>query len=94
MTREEKIALLDELLKIEERNDIGTLTSKERAEFQEWVRVDFEKIRSDIDDAISEKAFTVFDYDHGINRDAIELNDINKILDSHLGSVEHGENSN
>ena len=29
-----------------------------------------------------------------INRDVIELNDINKILDSHLGGVEHGENSN
>ena len=38
MTRQEKIDLLEELLKIEEDNDIGNLTRTERAEFQEWVR--------------------------------------------------------
>lgn len=37
MTRQEKIDLLGELLKIEEKNDIGNLTRAERAEFQEWV---------------------------------------------------------
>ena len=38
MTRQEKINLVEELLKIEEKNDIGNLTRAERAEFQEWVR--------------------------------------------------------
>lgn len=38
MTRQEKIDLLEELLKIEEDNDIGNLTRTERAEFQEWMR--------------------------------------------------------
>jgi hypothetical protein len=39
MTRQEKLNLLEELLKIEEKNDIGNLTRAERAEFQEWVRI-------------------------------------------------------
>lgn len=38
MTRQEKIDLLEELLKIEEKNDIGNLTRADRREFQEWVR--------------------------------------------------------
>ena len=38
MTRQEKINLVEELLKLEEKNDIGNLTRAERAEFQEWVR--------------------------------------------------------
>lgn len=37
MTREEKVNLLNELLEIEEKNDIGNLTSKDRSEFQQWV---------------------------------------------------------
>lgn len=38
MTRQEKISLVEELLKLEEKNDIGNLTRAERAEFQQWVR--------------------------------------------------------
>ena len=37
MTREEKIELLNRLLEIEEKNDIGNLTSMNRREFQQWV---------------------------------------------------------
>lgn len=37
MTREEKVNLLNELLEIEEKNDIGNLTSTDRREFQQWV---------------------------------------------------------
>jgi hypothetical protein len=38
MTTDEKTRLLDELLEIEEKNDIGNLTRSERAEFQMWVK--------------------------------------------------------
>lgn len=38
MTREEKINLLNKLLEIEEKNDIGNLTRAERGEFQQWVK--------------------------------------------------------
>jgi hypothetical protein len=37
MTREEKIELLNRLLEVEEKNDIGNLTRAERREFQQWV---------------------------------------------------------
>lgn len=37
MTREERINLLNKLLEIEEKNDIGNLTMAERGEFQQWV---------------------------------------------------------
>lgn len=37
MTREEKINLLNKLLEIEEKNDIGNLTRAERGEFQQWI---------------------------------------------------------
>lgn len=37
MTREEKVNLLNVLLEIEEKNDIGNLTSTDRREFQQWV---------------------------------------------------------
>ena len=37
LTEEEKVNLLKELLEIEEKNDIGNLTSKARREFQQWV---------------------------------------------------------
>ena len=54
MTREEKVNLLNELLEIEEKNDIGNLTSTDRREFQQWVE-DLEqepvldKIRAEIE---------------------------------------------
>lgn len=38
MTKAEKIELLDKLLEIEEKNDIGNLTRAERGEFQRWVK--------------------------------------------------------
>lgn len=38
MTRKEKIELLNRLLEIEEKNDIGNLTRAERGEFQQWVK--------------------------------------------------------
>ena len=38
MTREEKLELLNRLLEIEEKNDIGNLTRTDRREFQEWAR--------------------------------------------------------
>ena len=38
MTREEKECLLNELIEIEEKNDIGNLTRSERAEFQLWIK--------------------------------------------------------
>lgn len=37
MTRQKKVTLLNELLEIEEKNDIGNLTSTDRREFQQWV---------------------------------------------------------
>ncbi len=37
MTRQEKVNLLNELMGIEEKNDIGNLTSTDRQEFQQWV---------------------------------------------------------
>ncbi len=37
MTRQKKVNLLNELLEIEEKNDIGNLTSTDRREFQQWV---------------------------------------------------------
>ncbi len=37
-TTEEKMELLNELLKLEETNDIGNLTRSDRAEFQMWVK--------------------------------------------------------
>ena len=37
MTREEKVNLLNTLLEIEEKNDIGNLTRTDRREFQQWV---------------------------------------------------------
>ena len=37
MTREEKIELLNKLLEIEGKNDIGNLTRAERGEFQQWI---------------------------------------------------------
>lgn len=37
MTREDKIELLNTLLKIEEQNDVGNLTRAERREFQSWI---------------------------------------------------------
>lgn len=39
MTREEKLKLLNRLLEIEEKNDIGNLTTTERREFQQWFEV-------------------------------------------------------
>lgn len=56
MTRQEKVDLLNELLEIEEKNDIGNLTSTNRREFQQWVE-DLEqepilnKISAEIDKA-------------------------------------------
>ncbi len=38
MTRIEKMELLNKLLELEEKNDIGNLTSSDRAEFQMWVK--------------------------------------------------------
>ena len=38
MTREEKKCLLNKLIEIEEKNDIGNLTRSERAEFQLWIK--------------------------------------------------------
>ena len=37
MTREEMKNLLNKLIEIEEKNDIGNLTRSERAEFQLWI---------------------------------------------------------
>lgn len=37
MTREEKINLLNKLLEIEEKLDIGNLTRAEKGEFRQWV---------------------------------------------------------
>lgn len=37
MTKKEKIDLLNELVELEERNDIGSLLRSERREFQYWV---------------------------------------------------------
>lgn len=53
MTREEKIELLNRLLEIEEKNDIGNLTSTDRREFQQWVEEleqepSLDKIRAEI----------------------------------------------
>ena len=58
MTREEKINLLNKLLEIEEKNDIGNLTRAERGEFQQWVNKSLEqefvlnKIRAEIENLI------------------------------------------
>ncbi len=54
MTREEKIELLNKLLEIEEKNDIGNLTRAERGEFQQWVEAleqepVLDKIRAEIE---------------------------------------------
>lgn len=38
MTRIEKMKLFNELLELEEKNDIGNLTSSDRAEFQMWIK--------------------------------------------------------
>ncbi len=38
MTRIEKMELLNELLELEEKNDIGNLTRSDRAEFQMWIK--------------------------------------------------------
>ena len=60
MTREEKVNLLNTLLEIEEKNDIGNLTRAERGEFQQWVNKFLEqepvldKIRAEIDNALSD----------------------------------------
>ena len=43
MTKEQKEELLRELIKIEEKNNIGNLTSRERGEFQMWVEELIEK---------------------------------------------------
>lgn len=43
MTKEKALLLLEELLEIEEKNDIGNLTRKDRAEFQEIIRGAFEE---------------------------------------------------
>ena len=43
MTIEEKINLLNKLLEIEEKNDIGDLTRAERGEFQQWVNKSLEQ---------------------------------------------------
>lgn len=55
MTKEEKIELLNILLEIEEKNDIGNLTSTDRREFQQWAEEleqepILDKIREEIDD--------------------------------------------
>ena len=57
MTREEKVNLLNELLEIEEKNDIGNLTSMDRREFQQWVEGlehNLDKIKEEIEQLPSE----------------------------------------
>lgn len=54
MTREEKIELLNKLLEIEEKNDIGNLTRAERGEFQQWIND--AKEQEPCEDAISRQA--------------------------------------
>lgn len=55
MTREEKSNLLNELLEIEEKNDIGNLTRAERREFQQWVEdLEQEPILDKIDEIITD----------------------------------------
>lgn len=90
MTREEKIALLDELLKIEERNDIGNLTSKERAEFQEWVRVDatIETIKREIEEL--EEGISSYYND----RPWVYKDEVIAIIEKYTGGTEYGTNSN
>ncbi len=64
MTREEKINLLNKLLEIEEKNDIGNLTRAERGEFQQWVNKTLEqepvidKIRAEIADYQKEAVYS------------------------------------
>ena len=48
MTKEQKEDLLRELIKIEEKNDIGNLTSRERGEFQKWVMDSTERTRAEM----------------------------------------------
>lgn len=55
MTREEKINLLNKLLEIEEKLDIGNLTRAEKGEFRQWVETleqkpVIDKIRAEIED--------------------------------------------
>jgi len=55
MKIEEKVNLLNELLEIEEKNDIGNLTSTDRREFQQWVEdlgqgLILDKIRAEIEE--------------------------------------------
>ena len=52
MTREEKVNLLNELLEIEEKNDIGNLTTTDRREFQQWVE-DLETVPTNLQDWLS-----------------------------------------
>ena len=54
MTREEKINLLNELLEVEEKNDIGNLTTADRREFQQWINEALEQ--EPCEDAISRQA--------------------------------------
>jgi rubrerythrin len=46
MTREEKINLLNKLLEIEEKLDIGNLTRAEKGEFRQWVETLRQKPRT------------------------------------------------
>ena len=46
MKREEKECLLNKLIEIEEKNDIGNLTRSERAEFQLWIKEIIEAMES------------------------------------------------
>ena len=43
MTKEKALSLLEELLELEEKNDIGCLTRRERAEFQSIIKEAFEE---------------------------------------------------
>lgn len=87
MTREEKVNLLNELLEIEEKNDIGNLTSTDRREFQQWVEdleqeSVFDKIKAEI------KALSNANPSYWHSGDMVDRDDVLEIIDKYKAESE------
>lgn len=94
MTREEKVNLLNKLLEIEKKNDIGNLTSTDRREFQQWVEdleqeSTLDKIRTEIKAMFPPSGIWMYDEGHEVEHTVCEvLSDVLQIIDKYKEGAE------
>ncbi len=104
MTREEKIALLNTLLEMEEKEDIGNLTRSDRAEFQMWVKALEQEPKTDVLGEIKAEIMSLDyidedDYEGTIIDPKIDRGEVLEIIDKYRERLtqrqpkasEHGE---